>query len=163
MAEENLPTRSENFAEWYNQIVLKADNPISYIDHEVDGAFDLFKETVDIGDFVEVSGTLFVTRKGQRSVEVNGWRMLTKPLLPIPDGWYGLKDDDERFRNVVIHLLRNRGINRGARGKADTKNHTERRDDLSHRSNGTVSALKVHWLSIPCKTRRNCTRSGAFN
>lgn len=90
------------------QLVLKADNPISYMEHEdISECFQLFKDTVDIGDFIEVSGTLFVTQTGQQSVEVEGWRMLTKSLLPIPDGWYGIKDEDERYRQRHVDMVIN--------------------------------------------------------
>ncbi len=88
------------------QAVFKADNNISYLGHEfVEDAFGLFKDTSDLGDFIEVSGNLFVTQTGHQSVEVRGWRMLTKALLPIPDGWYGLKDDDERYRKRYLDIL----------------------------------------------------------
>ncbi len=90
------------------QIVLKKDNAMSYLGNDsVSDAFDLFKETVDAGDFVEVSGVLFVTQSGQNSLEVAGWRMLSKSLLPLPDSWYGLKDEDERYRQRHIDMAIN--------------------------------------------------------
>lgn len=88
------------------QAVLKKDNPISYLQYSsVEDSFELFKETVDMGDFVEVSGKLFITQSGQNSLEVDGWRMLTKSLIPIPDSWYGLKDEDERLRKRYLDIL----------------------------------------------------------
>jgi len=67
--------------------------------------FSLFKETVDRGDFLEVSGTFFTTKQGQQSVLVSEWSMLAKSLLPIPTAWFGLKDDDERHRKRYLDLL----------------------------------------------------------
>lgn len=88
------------------QVVFKKDNPISYIEKEsVTDAFELFKETADSGDFVEISGTAFVTQSGQKSLQVLGWRMLTKSIVPVPDSWFGLKDEDERLRKRYIGLL----------------------------------------------------------
>lgn len=88
------------------QVVLKKDNSISYINKEdISDAFDLFTETVDIGDFVEISGVCFVTQKGQQSIEVRGWRMLTKSIVPIPDSWYGLKDEDDKLRKRYLDIL----------------------------------------------------------
>lgn len=88
------------------QVVFKSDTEVSYIGHDIaEDCFALFKDTADIGDFVEVSGNMFVTQSGQQSLEVRGWRMLAKSLLPVPDGWYGLKDDDERFRKRYLDLL----------------------------------------------------------
>lgn len=89
------------------QIVLKKDNDISYLEHEDQEAFQLFKDTVDIGDFIEVSGRVFTTQTGQQSLEVFKWRMLTKSILPIPDSFYGLKDEDERLRKRYLDLLLN--------------------------------------------------------
>jgi lysyl-tRNA synthetase class 2 len=93
------------------QVVLKKDNPIVYIQYpNIENAFDLFVDTVDSGDFVEISGKAFFTQKGQQSLDVSGWRMLVKSLLPIPDGWYGLKDDDERFRKRYLDILLNEDL-----------------------------------------------------
>lgn len=97
------------FADLYDgtgrfQIVLKKDDAISYTGHDVDG-FEIFTETADTGDFIEVTGNLFVTKSGQNSLEVKGWRMLTKSLLPIPDEFYGLKDQDERYRKRYLDIL----------------------------------------------------------
>ena len=89
------------------QAVLKKDNDISYSEVEIDDAFKLYKDTIDMGDFIEVTGSVFVTDKGQQSIFVSSWRILTKTLLPIPDGWYGLQDDDERYRKRYLDLLGN--------------------------------------------------------
>ncbi len=80
------------------QTVLKSD--------VLDGdAFTLFKDVVDSGDFIEVSGTLFTTEKGQRSILVSSWRMLSKSLLPLPDKYHGLQNEEERFRKRYLDLL----------------------------------------------------------
>ncbi|MBP9763454.1 MAG: lysine--tRNA ligase, partial [Candidatus Pacebacteria bacterium] len=68
---------------------------------------ELFGNVIDIGDFVEVGGKLFITKSGQQSLDVSDWRVLTKTLLPIPDTFYGLKDDDERYRKRYLDLLLN--------------------------------------------------------
>jgi lysyl-tRNA synthetase class 2 len=60
---------------------------------------------VDGGDFIEVTGSLFVTQRGEKSVLVKGWRMVTKSLLPLPDKYHGLKDEEERLRKRYLDLL----------------------------------------------------------
>ena len=70
-----------------------------------DASFELFLRAVDTGDFVELTGTAFTTKRGMPSLEVRAWRMLAKSLLPIPDQWYGLKDDDERYRKRYLDIL----------------------------------------------------------
>lgn len=67
--------------------------------------FDLFSETVDIGDFVELEGSLFITKRGEKTILVSAWRMLAKSLRPLPDKWHGLQDVEERFRRRYIDVL----------------------------------------------------------
>ncbi|HEU4677787.1 MAG TPA: amino acid--tRNA ligase-related protein, partial [Candidatus Paceibacterota bacterium] len=57
------------------------------------------------GDFVEVTGTLFATNTGQRSILAKEWTMLTKSLLPLPDKYHGLQNEEERFRKRYLDLL----------------------------------------------------------
>lgn len=69
--------------------------------------FELFKDAVDTGDFVECTGVAFTTKRGERSLKVSSWRMLSKSLLPIPDEWFGLKDEEKRLRERQVDLLLN--------------------------------------------------------
>lgn len=71
-----------------------------------DEAFTLLADTLDAGDIVEVSGTLLVTTRGEESLEAHEWRLGAKSLLPLPDKWHGLKDDDERFRHRYLESIR---------------------------------------------------------
>ncbi len=70
-----------------------------------DEAFDLFSKTTDVGDFVEVTGTLFVTKRGQPTIEAHSWTMLSKSLRPLPEKWHGLQDTEERFRRRYLDTL----------------------------------------------------------
>ena len=67
--------------------------------------FNLFTDAIDIGDFIQVTGTLFTTGRGQESILVKTWTILTKSLLPLPDKWHGLQDDDERFRKRYLEMI----------------------------------------------------------
>ncbi len=80
------------------QAVFKEDS----IDAE---SFALFKDVIDGGDFIEVTGTLFITQRGERSIQVEKWKMLTKTLLPLPDKFHGLQNEEERFRKRYLDLL----------------------------------------------------------
>ncbi len=64
--------------------------------------FALFQDTVDIGDFIECTGTLFMTKRKERTIEVKDWKMLSKSLRPLPDKWNGLQDVEERFRKRYL-------------------------------------------------------------
>lgn len=83
------------------QVFLKKGEKINEKD------FDLFVETVDIGDFIEVSGTLFVTKRAEKTLEVQSWKMLTKSLQPLPEKWNGLQDIEERYRKRYLDFLIN--------------------------------------------------------
>ncbi|MDD5251244.1 MAG: lysine--tRNA ligase [Patescibacteria group bacterium] len=76
-------------------------------------AFDLFIATVDHGDFIGCNGKVFVTKRGEKTVEVAGWEMLAKALRPLPAKWHGLTDTEVRYRKRYLDLLANpevRGI-----------------------------------------------------
>ena len=67
--------------------------------------FDNFLLLVDTGDIIEVGGVAFVTKRGMPSLLGNSWRMLAKSLTPVPDQWFGIKDEDERFRKRYLDIL----------------------------------------------------------
>lgn len=70
-----------------------------------ESSYNLFVDTVDVGDILEFSGLAFNTKRGMPSLDVTGWRMLAKSLRPLPDEWFGIKDEDERFRRRYIDIL----------------------------------------------------------
>lgn len=67
--------------------------------------FNFWNEVIDIGDFVEIKGKLFVTKRGEKSIEAVDWNILTKSLLPLPEKWSGLTDIEERFRKRYLDIL----------------------------------------------------------
>lgn len=66
---------------------------------------NFWNEAVDIGDFVELHGTFFVTQRGEKTLEVHDWRMLGKSLRPLPEKWHGLTDVEERYRKRYLDIL----------------------------------------------------------
>ncbi len=69
--------------------------------------FKLFIDAIDIGDFISVTGTFFTTQRGEPSLLVKSWTIATKTLLPLPEKWHGIKDDDERYRKRYLDILMN--------------------------------------------------------
>ncbi|MDO8561150.1 MAG: lysine--tRNA ligase [bacterium] len=69
--------------------------------------YRLFLDGVDVGDFVEISGKLFKTKRGEETLEVSNWRILVKSLRPLPEKWHGLQDVEERFRKRYLNLIMN--------------------------------------------------------
>lgn len=72
--------------------------------------FAAFLEGVDVGDFIEATGTLFLTKQNERTLEVSSWRMLSKSLRPMPSEFYGLKDEEELLRRRYLDLAMNSEI-----------------------------------------------------
>ncbi|MDQ5901890.1 MAG: lysyl-tRNA synthetase, class, partial [Patescibacteria group bacterium] len=70
-------------------------------------ALKLFSETIEIGDFVEASGTVFLTKKDEKTLDVASWRILSKSMRPIPTEHFGLQDEEERLRRRYLDLLSN--------------------------------------------------------
>ena len=70
-----------------------------------DEKLNFFTEVADIGDFVEVQGTFFTTKRGEKTIEAKDWRMLSKSLRPLPEKWHGLQDIEERFRKRYLDIL----------------------------------------------------------
>ena len=68
---------------------------------------NFWSEVVDIGDFVEIQGKFFTTSRGEKTLEVKDWRMLSKSLRPLPEKWHGLVDVEERFRKRYLDILMN--------------------------------------------------------
>ncbi|MBI2640081.1 MAG: lysine--tRNA ligase [Candidatus Sungbacteria bacterium] len=73
-------------------------------------SYQLFLDAVDIGDFLEVSGKLFKTKRGEPTIEASKWRMLAKSLRPLPEKWHGLQDVEERFRRRYLDILMNEEV-----------------------------------------------------
>ncbi len=69
--------------------------------------YKIFVKKIDIGDIISVKGTRFVTQKGEDSILVREWKLLAKSLLPLPDKFHGLLDDEKRLRKRYLDLLLN--------------------------------------------------------
>jgi lysyl-tRNA synthetase, class II len=72
--------------------------------------YQFFNDNFDIGDFVEIKGSLFVTKRGQKTIDARDYKMLSKSLLPLPEKWHGLQDVEERYRKRYLDLIFNENI-----------------------------------------------------
>ena len=68
--------------------------------------YDEFKK-IDIGDIIGVKGEVFTTHKGEISVKVADFTLLTKSLRPLPEKYHGLKDTEIRYRKRYLDLIVN--------------------------------------------------------
>lgn len=69
--------------------------------------FKEFKKKWDIGDIIGVEGFVFRTKKGEISIHAKNIVLLSKSLLPLPEKWHGLKDQDMRYRQRYVDLIVN--------------------------------------------------------
>ncbi len=66
----------------------------------------------DIGDIVGVEGEVFRTHMGEISVKAEKITLLSKSLLPLPEKFHGLKDNDLRYRQRYVDLIANPEVKR---------------------------------------------------
>jgi len=69
--------------------------------------YRFFLDNFDLGDFVEIRGFLFKTKRGEKTIEASDYKILTKSLLPLPEKWHGLQDIEERYRKRYLDLIFN--------------------------------------------------------
>jgi lysyl-tRNA synthetase, class II len=69
--------------------------------------FNSLKKLTDVGDILGVKGTIKRTEKGELSIYVGEYAILTKSLLPLPDKWHGLTDTEKRYRQRYVDLIVN--------------------------------------------------------
>lgn len=72
-----------------------------------DESYKLFIKYIDVGDFIEITGSCFITHRGENSLLTKSWKLLTKALRPLPDKWHGIKDEEDRFRKRYLDILFN--------------------------------------------------------
>ncbi|OGD33206.1 hypothetical protein A2833_01575 [Candidatus Azambacteria bacterium RIFCSPHIGHO2_01_FULL_44_55] len=70
-------------------------------------AYQNLLDYFDIGDFIEVSGTVLKTKLGEKTIKAQRFAMAAKTLRPLPEKWHGLQDVEERFRRRYLDLLMN--------------------------------------------------------
>ena len=73
--------------------------------------YTAFKD-FDIGDIIGIQGFVFTTRTGEISVHAKSVELLSKSLLPLPEKYHGLKDEDTRYRQREVDLIANPEVKR---------------------------------------------------
>ncbi|MBU2634389.1 MAG: lysine--tRNA ligase [Nanoarchaeota archaeon] len=75
-------------------------------DEDIDN-YNVFKKLIDIGDIIGITGNVFKTKKGETSIWITKFDLLTKALRPLPEKWHGLKDTELRYRQRYLDLIVN--------------------------------------------------------
>jgi lysyl-tRNA synthetase class 2 len=81
------------------QVVFRQDNAANAEN------FALTRDALDIGDFVEATGALTITKRGEKSVDAKVVRVITKSLRPIPSQHFGIEDVEMKLRKRYLDLL----------------------------------------------------------
>jgi len=69
--------------------------------------FKAWHSSVKVGDFVGVTGTVYTTRKGERTVGASDFALLNRAVRALPDKWHGIADVETRYRRRYLDLLAN--------------------------------------------------------
>lgn len=80
---------------------------VFFSSNELPTVYDVLITRIDIGDFLQVHGTPFTTKAGQKSLHVTAAVLLGKALRPLPDKIHGLTDTERRYRQRELDLLAN--------------------------------------------------------
>lgn len=80
--------------------------------------FEELRDLVDAGDIIGVRGSVKRTDKGELSVYVKEWTMLTKSLQPLPDKYHGLVDVNKRYRQRHLDMIVNPEVRQTFRSRA---------------------------------------------
>lgn len=124
---------------------------------------DEFKEfkTWDIGDIVGVEGYVFRTRTGEITVHALKITLLSKSLLPLPEKWHGLKDQDMRYRQRYVDLICNPEVKdtfiKRSRILSEVRNFLDSRGYLE------VDTPVLHTLEIGAAARPFVTHHNALD
>ena len=120
--------------------------------------YDLFFDTVDIGDIIQVKGKAFETQRKEKTIEAAEWAMLAKSLRPLPEKWHGLQDVEERFRKRYLDLVMNNDV----RGRFEKRSHVIRairaffdREGFLEVETPTLHPIAGGALARPFKTHHN--------
>lgn len=88
--------------DWSAEVQLLLDNS-----QLTAGKVSDFTNAIDLGDLIEVTGTMGQSKSGTRSLLVDSWRLIGKCLRPLPDKWKGLTDQETRVRTRYVDLAIN--------------------------------------------------------
>jgi len=72
--------------------------------------YKFFIKNFDIADFIEIEGEIFTTKKGEKSILIKKYKILTKSLLPLPDKHHGLQDEEMKLRKRYLDILVNEDV-----------------------------------------------------
>ncbi len=73
-------------------------------------SYEIFLNSFDVGDFIEVRGTLFKTKREEITIKAADYKMLSKSIRPLPEKWHGLQSVEDRYRKRYLDLIFNEEV-----------------------------------------------------
>lgn len=98
-----------------------------------------FKDNMDLGDIVGVTGKLFITKTGEPSIHATDCVLLSKALRPPPEKFHGMTDVEERYRRREVDLFSNE----------DTRKRFEARQRIVSALRGVLEAKSFIEVETP--------------
>ncbi len=90
-----------------------------YVTRDKIGA-DLYNKhfkKLDIGDIIGAKGVLFKTKTGEITVRASEYKLISKALLPLPEKWHGLTNNEQIYRQRYLDLI----VNKESRKRFQTR------------------------------------------
>lgn len=75
-------------------------------------------KNLDVGDFLGVTGSVMQTKAGETTIDISTFEVLSKSLRPLPSEWFGIKDEETRYRQRYVDILLNDDLKELFRKKA---------------------------------------------
>lgn len=72
-----------------------------------EAAYEKLLHQVDMGDIIWAQGKMFRTKRGELSLKLEKFELLSKALLPLPEKFHGLHDKETRYRQRYLDLIAN--------------------------------------------------------
>jgi lysyl-tRNA synthetase class 2 len=88
------------------------------IDNVGEEVYTQFKHW-DLGDILGAEGTLFITKTGELTIKVMKLRLLTKSLRPLPSDFYGMADQEQKYRQRYVDLITDAEARKRFRARSD--------------------------------------------
>jgi len=67
--------------------------------------FKIFEKYIDRGDIIGTHGELFMTHKGELTIFVRSFQLLSKAFLPLPEKFHGLVDEETIYRKRYLEMI----------------------------------------------------------
>ena len=62
---------------------------------------------LDVGDWIGAEGAIMRTKRGELSIAVDAYQLLSKSIRPLPEKFHGITDKETRYRQRYVDLVMN--------------------------------------------------------